>query len=235
MTDFKQLADEIEGAVSAGSGGMDGWQDLIRRAAFKGLCLGYRLGLMQHTRTDATNDTETTMALREQELQDTELEELKAWASKAHEKQKYDGHPYSKHLSDVEGVVSRFKHHFTPEQLLLLRRCAWLHDVLEDTPVSFDQLRSVAGPVEASLVQLVTDEPGKNRKERKEKTYPKTKTSPLAVALKLADRIANVENACETKYSLINMYKKEYPDFKKGLWQANLFSDMWEHLDKLLK
>lgn len=231
LNNFRQIADEIEGAVSAGSGGMDGWQDLIRRAAFKGLCLGYKLGLY-----DSCDDhIGTGLALKEKEVEDAELEELRSWASKAHEKQKYDNHPYSKHLADVEAVVLKYKHHFTAEQLRLLRRCAWLHDVLEDTPVSFDQLRSVAGPVEASLVQLVTDEPGKNRKERKEKTYPKTRTSPLAVALKLADRIANVENACETKYSLINMYRKEHPDFKKGLKQDGSFNDMWERLDELLK
>jgi len=222
--EFRQLADQIEKEVSAASGGMDGWTDLVRRAAFKGLTAGYKLGLY-----------DSDIEARVSEVEAAELEELKSWASKAHGGQQYDNRPYSVHLEAVEKVVARFGHHFKGSDLILMRRCSWLHDVLEDTSVSFDQLRSVAGAVEASLVQLVTDEPGVNRKERKSKTYPKIRTSPLAIALKLADRIANVENARETKYSLINMYKKEHPDFRRELYQTGMFDDMWEHLDSLLK
>lgn len=232
--DFRQLADQIEREVSAASGGMDGWTDLVRRAAFKGLVMGYRTAMAERYSTDATADTQTTEALKERHLEETELEELRAWASKAHGDQKYDSKPYSEHLKAVEAIIVRYGHHFKGGDMRLMRRCAWLHDVLEDTSVSFDQLRSVAGAVEASLVQLVTDEPGVNRKERKSKTYPKIRTSPLAIALKLADRIANVENARETKYSLINMYKKEHPDFRRELYRPDMFNDMWGYLDGLL-
>ena len=73
---------------------------------------------------------------------------------------------------------------------------------------------------------------GCNRKEKKEKTLPKTASNPSAIILKLGDRIANIEHVGK-----IDMYAKEYTEFKGALY-LNTPSDgikMWEYLDKLLK
>ena len=82
------------------------------------------------------------------------------------------------------------------------------------------------------MVYCVTDEIGRNRKEKKAKTLPKTASNPDAIILKLADRIANIEHGGK-----IDMYAKEYDEFKGALF-LNTPSDgkiMWNHLDILLK
>jgi len=88
----------------------------------------------------------------------------------------------------------------------------------------------------ANLVRAVTDEPGNNRKQRKIATYPKIRAYGIeAVALKLADRIANVEHCIEVgNTSLLQMYYKEHLDFSKALREAGELTDLWSKLDALL-
>jgi len=81
------------------------------------------------------------------------------------------------------------------------------------------------------MVFCVTDEIGRNRKEKKIKTLPKTASNPDAVIIKLADRIANIEHGGK-----IDMYAKEYADFKNHLYQADkVAAPLWDHLESLLK
>lgn len=114
----------------------------------------------------------------------------KGFAFGAHGQQRYGKAPYSAHLEAVvqvllsEGFVSNIP----------LLCAAWLHDVLEDTDFTAQDLMPLFGAQVVDLVVSVTDEPGATRAERKAKTLPKTrKGGSNAVALKLADRIANVE------------------------------------------
>lgn len=83
----------------------------------------------------------------------------------------------------------------------------------------------------------MTDEPGENRKARKAATYRKIKTAgPAAVALKLADRIANVENSVRTgNVQMQKMYAKEYEEFSHALRTLGELEKMWGHLQALLK
>ena len=62
-------------------------------------------------------------------------------------------------------------------------------------------------------------------------TYPKIRASADAVRLKLADRIANVENGGK----LVDMYRREYEDFRRALYTPGQADPMWAHLDELLK
>ena len=100
----------------------------------------------------------------------------------------------------------------------------------------------------AELIYAVTSELGRNRAERNKKTYPKIQGNFYATALKLADRIANVE------YGMANGGKecdyaaaKEYPDFYTNLYcdqkygfpgwpdeSENRVERMWDHLTRLL-
>ena len=109
---------------------------------------------------------------------------------------------------------------------------AYLHDILEDTGLSYNDVKRHFGIEVAEMVYCVTDELGRNRKEKKEKTLPKTASNKDAIILKLADRIANIEHGGK-----IDMYAKEYQEFKGALY-LNTPEDgkkMWEHLDFLLK
>jgi len=148
-------------------------------------------------------------------------------AVKAHSNQSYDDvYPYEKHLDDVVDVLKKFG--YSGKYIV----SGFLHDILEDTGFSYNDLKKHFGVEIAEIVYCVTDELGRNRVERKEKTLPKTAGNPDAIILKLADRIANIEHGGK-----IDMYAKEYSQFK-GVLFLNTPADakeMWNYLEKLLK
>lgn len=144
--------------------------------------------------------------------------------------QTYGLDPYVKHLRDVYDVLLRFD--VTDRNMLT---AAFLHDILEDTEVSHQTLVDLFGIAVVDLVWAVTDEPGASRKARKEATYPKIRSEPGAVQLKLADRIANIENSLRTgEMRMFRMYRKEHLDFTKALRVIGEYDDMWDHLAKLV-
>jgi len=159
------------------------------------------------------------------------------WAIDAHKEQKYGNDPYSHHLKDVQAVLMRFG--FSPDkddQSKRLCIAAWLHDIIEDTNVTYEDVSREMGKEIADLVFAVTNEPGKNRKERHEKTYPKIKSHPEAIILKLADRIANTEASVRQFFvnDLFGMYHKEWANFRSKLKTDGIADEMWAHLDKLM-
>ena len=101
------------------------------------------------------------------------LDAAKAMVETYHKGQMYGEElPYTYHLAQVVSVLERFG--IKDEDLLV---AAWLHDSLEDTAATKFHLEVTFGNRVADLVWRVTNESGKNRKERHEKTYPKTKLS----------------------------------------------------------
>lgn len=150
----------------------------------------------------------------------------KEFAIKAHGEQKYGDFPYATHLQAVVSVLDRFE--VTHPNIIA---AAWLHDVLEDTPTEWLDITENFGDDVADLVWAVTNEPGKNRKERMLKTYPKIRVfGPQAVTLKLADRIANVEHSIRHKTRHLEMYQREYPAFRYALYQPGECDAMWQWL-----
>jgi len=148
-------------------------------------------------------------------------------AENAHKNQKYDEiFPYMKHIRDVIDVLKRFD--FKSNKMLI---SAALHDAMEDDGLSYNDIKKYFGFEVAEIVYCVTDELGRNRKEKKEKTLPKTASNPDAIILKLGDRIANIEHGGK-----IDMYAKEYAEFKGALYLNTPIGarPMWDHLEKLL-
>ena len=159
------------------------------------------------------------------------------WATDAHKEQKYGGDPYTHHLKDVQAVLSRFG--YSPDkddQGKRLYIAAWLHDIIEDTDVTYADVEREMGKEIADLVYAVTNEQGANRRERHEKTYPKIKAHPEAIILKLADRIANTEASVRQFFSndLFGMYHKEWANFKAKLKTDGVAEEMWNYLDKVM-
>jgi (p)ppGpp synthase/HD superfamily hydrolase len=151
----------------------------------------------------------------------------KFFAVVKHGNQTYSGClPYSHHLAAVEAVLRRFG-----VDMQYFLEAAWLHDVVEDTNTKLKEIYEFFGPEVADLVGAVTNEPGANRKIRGMLTYPKIRAVKGATRLKLADRIANVEQGGK----LVDMYRKEYEDFKRNLFVAGENEDMWNHLDGIMK
>jgi (p)ppGpp synthase/HD superfamily hydrolase len=113
---------------------------------------------------------------------------------------------------------------------------SFLHDVIEDTARSYSDLKKDFGINVAEIVYCMTDELGRNRKEKKQKTYPKIRSNLKSVILKLADRIANVEHSIKNKNSgFVDMYHMEHEDFQTQLRVYKHADEMWEHLNSLFK
>jgi hypothetical protein len=176
-----------------------------------------------------------TMQLHEKAL----LAAAEAYASVAHDGQQYGNVPYTDHLSHVEDLVISYGIEFAV--------AAWLHDVVEDTEITIDQLQS-AFPGSVSLaVNLMTDPEGKNRKERKTKLYTRFHEAlhrpvvfhhvDVAMVVKVADRLANVQSCEDTAdFKLLKMYKKEYPEFRDALYrEMSPAQPLWDELDELME
>lgn len=155
------------------------------------------------------------------------------FALKWHGDQKYASeHPYIVHLYDVVQVLIEFG--YRDETKILC--AAWLHDVIEDTPCNYSNIESKFGYEIADIVYAVTDELGKNRDQRKEKTFPKLNGYPSAQIVKLADWIANVRQCYRNKHKMFKRYKKDYNLFVKYMDQAvdGRMRAMWDTLSDLL-
>ena len=163
------------------------------------------------------------------------FERARQLALEAHKHQKYGELPYEFHLQAVVDVLINFGATLEDEKTAPLLVAAWLHDALEDTNIEFQTISSELGSDVAEIVWRVTDEPGKNRKERKLATYQKTKESLAAVTVKLADRIANVTASKKSNPNLFAMYAKEQPAFYETLYTKSdnsLVENLWQHLSR---
>jgi (p)ppGpp synthase/HD superfamily hydrolase len=141
-------------------------------------------------------------------------------AGAAHQKQMYGESPYLLHLSAVDSVLKDACF----GEGSAVRLAAWLHDVLEDAPEMFTRqdLEKMFGPGVAEIVWRVTNEPGANRAERAQKTYPKIAGNDQAIVLKLADRIANIEHSLRSFSRFGLMYVKEDTTFQYMLYDRML-------------
>lgn len=144
----------------------------------------------------------------------------------------YAGQPYIVHLEEVLAVLLQYDPDASEDEQL----AAILHDILEDTTCTSQEVAALFGTAVAHIVWGVTDEPGANRKERKARTYPKVAADERCVKVKLADRIANWESCIKSNPGLLKMYVKEYPGFRDALHNPAhglVVQEMWAHLDDL--
>ena len=158
-------------------------------------------------------------------------------ALRAHGDQSYGRDvPYAAHLFDVVLGAA----YYGVNEPSFLAAC-WLHDTVEDTPVTLDEIASSCGRDVARLVWAVTDEPGESRRERKEKTLEKTRRcGPAAVLLKLLDRRANVSVSARTRRDdtsrKLTMYRAEHNDFRSSLYDSNdQFDSIWNEIESYLR
>lgn len=164
--------------------------------------------------------------------------------------------PYEFHLRMVNQVARDFKNllddtkdYFTGEdyrgpmqdQETLRSACllaTWGHDLIEDTRVSYNDVRVHLGQAAADIVYAVTNEKGRNRAERgNDKYYEGIRNTKGAVFVKLCDRIANVQYSKMTKSRMFEMYKKENPGFMGKLDRENnsAYEPMFQYLENLFK
>ena len=116
------------------------------------------------------------------------------FATKAHGDQmrKYSKEPYIEHPKRVAEIVRTVPHN---SEMIC---AAYLHDVVEDTPVEIEEIEKKFGKKVAQLVHELTDEymkinyPHLNRRARKDKEVERqADMSKDAKTIKLADVIDN--------------------------------------------
>jgi (p)ppGpp synthase/HD superfamily hydrolase len=143
-----------------------------------------------------------------------------AFATERHGDQRYGDEPYVVHLVAVHKIALEYK---LSEDV---RVAAYLHDVLEDTATTHQELRDLFGLRVADLVEAVTGR-GANRKERSYDAGTKIiKFGREAAELKLCDRIANAKASRLLTFKsgtpfrgsasqLFRMYRNELPAFEQ--------------------
>jgi (p)ppGpp synthase/HD superfamily hydrolase len=141
----------------------------------------------------------------------TDKERALLVADKAHANQTYDIYPYGYHIRQVVKIAEELGY----DKSIIVASA--LHDTLEDTELSYNDLKKSFGEEVAEIVYCVTDELGRNRKERKAKTYPKIKGNWKATVVKICDRIANMQQSKEYNKRLFEMYQKEHDTFCSSL------------------
>lgn len=161
--------------------------------------------------------------------------EAQILAREAHQGQRYGAFSYDYHLGEVVQTLMDLGATLDDPETAPILVAAWLHDSLEDTNLDYELIRDRFGEEVAEIVWRVTDEPGQNRKERKAATYLKTRQNEKAIALKLADRVANVKASRQNNPKLFRMYAQEQPEFAQALrsWSnSELALALWEELDR---
>jgi len=105
------------------------------------------------------------------------------------------GEPYFNHLIEVAELVSRA----ISEPDANVIAAAFLHDTVEDTKTSMEELIEAFGPDIAGLVKEVTDDKSLPKAERKELQVEHAPTiSARAQTIKIADKISNLRSIAFT-------------------------------------
>lgn len=109
----------------------------------------------------------------------------RAFALERHGDQRYAGQPYAYHFDRV--AWKRAQHGgLSPQD----QAEAYLHDVLEDTPTTREEMEAMFGPEVTENVFCVSGF-GHNRKTRNADIYAKCEGKPKPCELKSADRLVN--------------------------------------------
>lgn len=141
------------------------------------------------------------------------VQQAKNFATTAHGTQlrKYTLDPYINHLARVAQTMIDLG---MPDEVVA---AAWLHDVVEDTIVTQEDVDVVFPPVVAQLVRVATDfgpETGLNRKARKLDTIARFRLmpeylKPFAHTLKVADGLDNADSIKEHDPKFFKVFRVE--------------------------
>ncbi|MDV5140574.1 HD domain-containing protein [Chimaeribacter arupi] len=158
----------------------------------------------------------------------TLVERARLFASKAHaginQRRKYTDDPYIVHPRAVAEIVSRVPH---SEAMLA---AAWLHDTVEDTPTTLQDIEREFGPEVATLVGMLTnasqpDEGDRIQRKNLDRRHT-AQASPQAKTIKLADLIDNLDEIlkCDAEFAKTYLIEKRLQlevlkEGNKTLWK----------------
>jgi (p)ppGpp synthase/HD superfamily hydrolase len=153
-------------------------------------------------------------------------------AERVHANATYDIYPYIYHPKMVAKIAEDLGY---DESIVI---ACLLHDTTEDGGLSYNKIKKYFGLEVAEIVYAVTDELGRNRKEKHIKTYPKIQANWKATVVKICDRIANIKHSKEFTSSKFYMYKDEHSFFVSSLMNDTHPDDVnraWSALENVVK
>ena len=160
--------------------------------------------------------------------------------------QKYDHVlPYGFHLKMVASFVSRYGYLVAESEadILILYAAVYLHDAIEDTRMTYNDIvkfiddfrvGSLVLPEEIKrkleeqvpeIVYALTNEKGRNRKERANETYYKgIRDTRFASFIKMCDRLANIQYTMMFVFAnrMLEVYRREYPEFIRSISEGSV-------------
>jgi (p)ppGpp synthase/HD superfamily hydrolase len=159
------------------------------------------------------------------------IDRAREFARRAHATQarKYTGEPYFVHLDEVAKLCAR---HGLSKRAVA---AAYLHDTIEDQPVTYEDLRSEFGREVADIVKDLTDEPATSGTRKQRKTIDLTRlenASSEAQSIKCADMISNTSSIVRHDKSFAYTYLPEKRRALTVMTRANpeLLALAWERL-----
>lgn len=163
------------------------------------------------------------------------VKKIKDTAAKIHAEvnQMYDGDkPYSVHLFAVlDNVICSSGDMYPVSDIPAIIFGACFHDSIEDARLTYNDVKKIAHELvpemnevlAADIVYALTNEKGKTRAERANwKYYRGIRMTPYARMIKMADRLANMDYGGQKKSSMSTKYAKEWPHFKRSLFEYPL-------------
>jgi len=127
----------------------------------------------------------------------SKLNEAELFAKDKHRNQKYGNEPYHNHL---EAVVTRLKGiGITDEDVWC---AAWLHDTIEDTGTTFDEIYQRFGRSVAIMVSSLSKDTSLLKKEKERQYIEQLKNAPWqAQLIKLCDMSSNLKELKNSSWS----------------------------------
>ena len=114
------------------------------------------------------------------------VKKARDFASKKHEGQtRRDGRPYIVHPDKVASLLDDD----------LLKAIGLLHDTIEDTDATYEELEKEFGPSIAILVNILTHKENENYEQYIKRIKDKSDDFPLLIKIKIADIVANLSDS----------------------------------------
>ena len=153
------------------------------------------------------------------------VRKARAFAKKHHGDKVYAGvAPFVESHLDVVAAICR---PYGEDAMVV----AYLHDVVEETNLTIQDIEEEFGPVVARWVWVVTDPDLPNRRMKKEASNKKFQEAGyednVALIVKAADRLANMSFGYWKGDSFFQMYLKELADFRSAAYRDGLCDEIW--------
>ena len=152
------------------------------------------------------------------------------WHSSIKQVRKYTGEPYINHPAAVVEIVRSVPH--TGEMLA----AAWLHDTVEDTDATLDEIHDMFGHHVADMVEMLTDvskpEDGNRAKRKAIDRAHSARGIPAAKTIKIADLIDNSSSILERDPRFAEVFIREKALLLKVLKEGDL--TLWNRANNIV-